>query len=89
MDSRLDGYHRCSTCGYVCRTPRSLLVKRGTEAWFHPVVGHMGDEALFVQFNNSVMIMDYEQAAEIADKLSELLAEEDYDYETEAPVNDA
>lgn len=76
MDYHLDGTYHCDTCGYDGRVPRSLVV-RNERPLPKPVVGRINDELIFVQFHNTVMIFNEEQAAEVVDSLIEELVEVD------------
>lgn len=91
MVNNMDGDYRCNTCGHTGRIPRSLLVNRKMPDPWHtwePIVGRINDEFLFVQFNNSVVILDYDQAEEVVDALVELLDMENRELEHEAANDD-
>lgn len=91
MDNNMDGHYRCDTCGHTGRIPRALRMNGNLPDPLHswsPVVGRINDEFLFVQFNNSVMILDYDQAKEVVDALVELLDMENGELEHEAANDD-
>lgn len=61
-------------------------MKKATTNRPPPVVDRVDDEILFIQHCGSVMFLNYEEAAEVADRLSALLAEADAPDGAEEPT---